>query len=146
MAAGGTGNVPSGHFRSGKNSRAQCGTSPQNMTQANWTADYAGEDLDVTNFESNGYDEGICGVLSLAWSLSGRWNAAQNPFADPPGLFPTDEGDSLNLFVNVSDSTSYGMTQFRCKSSKVTTSAKGAVDFESSGMSQGSFTTPSGQN
>lgn len=144
MPAGGSGNVPSGHFRAGKNSRAQVNN--QNMTTANWTATYTGEDLDVTNFESNGYSEGITGVLELGWSLSGRWNAAQNPYEDPPGLFPTDEGGPIELFVNVSDNTSYLMNQVRVVDSEAKTSAKDAVDFTASGKSQGSFSAPSGQN
>ena len=144
MAAGGSGNVPSGHFRAGKNSRAQVNN--QNMTQSSWTATYKGEDLDVTNFESNGYDEGITGVLSLSWSLSGRWNAAQNPYADPPGLFPTDEGANMNLYVNVSDDTAYEMPLFRVVQSEAKTTATQAVDFSASGMAQGTFTSPSGQN
>lgn len=136
--------TPSGSFRAGKNSRAQ--VNAQNMTQANWDATFSGENLDTTNFESNGFSEGIIGVWELQWSISGRWNASQNPNADPPGLFPTEEGANMSLYVNVADDTSYDMPSFRCTSGKASTSATGAVDFNASGMSQGTFTAPTAQN
>lgn len=136
--------TPSGAFRAGKSSRAQVNT--QNMTTANWDATYRGENLDTTNFESNGYEEGIIGVIGLDWSLSGRWNASQNPNFDPPGLFPTEVGINMLLFINTSDNTSYSMPKYRCTSGKASTSATGAVDFTASGMSQGQFTAPTAQN
>ena len=136
--------TPSGAFRAGKNSRAQ--VNAQNMTMASWDATYKGENLDTTNFESNGYSEGIIGVLELSWNLSGRWNASQNPNADPPGLFPTEEGSDMNLYVNVADDIAYEMPTFRCFEGKASTTATGAVDFQSNGMSQGTFTAPTAQN
>lgn len=136
--------TPSGAFRAGKNSRAQ--VNAQNMTTANWSAAYRGENLDTTNFESNGYEEGIIGVLGLDWDLSGRWNASQNPNADPPGLFPTEEGSDMNLYVNVADDLSYDMPSFRCFNGTASTSATGAVDFKANGSSQGTFTIPTAQN
>ena len=136
--------APSGHFRAGKTSRAQ--VNAQNMTTASWTATYTGVDLPVTNFESGGFDEGIIGVLSLTWSLSGRWNAAQNPNANPPGLFPTDGGTNMNLYVSTSDNTAYQMPIFRCFSGAASTTASGAVDFQANGMSNGTFSVPTAQN
>lgn len=118
----------------------------QNLTAASWTATYTGVDLPVTNFESGGFDEGILGVLSLTWSLSGRWNASKNPNANPPGLFPTDGGTNMNLYVNVSDNTSYQMPIFRCFTGTASTTASGAVDFQANGMSNGTFSVPTAQN
>ena len=113
---------------------------------ASWTASYTGIDLEVTNFESSGFEEGIIGVLSLTWSLSGTWNASKNPNASPPGLFPTDGGTNLNLYVNVSDNTSYQMPIFRCFTGTAQTSASGAVTFQANGKSNGTFTVPTAQN
>jgi len=139
-----TPSTPSGSFRAGRNSRAQ--VNAQNMTTAQWSATFRGENLDTTNFESNGYEEGIIGIWGLDWSLSGSWNAAQNPNADPPGLFPTEEGSDMFLYVNVSDDTAYEMSTFRCTQGQASTTATGKVEFTASGMSQGSFTVPTGQN
>lgn len=136
--------APSGSFRAGKTSRAQCNA--QDMTMASWTATYDGMDLDVTNFESAGFEEGIIGVKSLQWTVSGRWNASQNPNADPPGLFPTDAGLNLKLYVSTNDNTAYLMPVFRCFKGTAKTSAKDAVDFEADGHSQGTFSVPSAQN
>lgn len=133
----------SGHFRAGKSSRVQCNA--QNMTANQWSATYNGVDLDVTNFESNGYSEGIIGILSLTWSLSAKWNAAQNPNASPPGLFPTDSGTNLNLYVNVSDNTAYAMSSFRCFNGTASTTTEGNVEFVADGKSQGAFSVPTSQ-
>ena len=136
--------APSGHFRAGKNSRTQVNS--QNLTSTDWTASYKGVDLDVTNFESQGFSEGIIGVFSLEWSLSGHWNAAQNPNANPPGLFPTDSGTNLNLYVSQSDATFYAMPTFRCFDGAAKTNSMQDVTFTASGKSQGPFTVPTGQN
>lgn len=136
--------APSGHFRAGKNSSVSCNA--QFLTQNMWSAVYNGADLDVTNFESNGYDEGILGIIDLTWSLKGDWNAAQNPNANPPGLFPTDSGANLLLGVNASDVTFYDMPAFRCFSGTARTTATGKVEFESNGKSQGPFTVPTANN
>lgn len=134
----------SGHFRAGKSSRSQVGGN--NLTMAEWSASYKGVDLPVTNFESNGFEEGIIGVFSLEWSLSGNWNAAQNPNASPPILFPTDSGVNMNLYVNTSDNTSYQMPAYRVFSGDAKTSAIGIVTFNATGHSQGTFTVPTSQN
>ena len=135
------GNVPSGHFRSGKNSAISVGGSF--LSWANWDANYEGRDLDVTNFESNGFDEGIIGIVSLTWNLSGSWNAAQSPYTTPPILFPSDQGQNMAMYPFFADgAANYNMPQYRCLSGHGTTKTDGTVEFSANGKSQGTFTVP----
>ena len=132
--------APSGSFLAGKNSRVR--SSGQDLTANTWSATYNGIDLDVTNFESNGFDEGIKGVEKLTWSLDAAWNTAQNPNDDPPGLFPTDGGTDLIMYVNTADADGYNMPLYRVFNGTAGATAKGNVTFRADGCSQGTFTAP----
>ena len=131
-----------GTFRAGKTSRAQ--VSSVDLTLSSWNATYDAPGLDTTNFEDNGFTTGLVGPYSLNWSLSGAFDAAQNPLTDPPGLYPRDDGDSMKLYTKVADNKFFNLTTWMCTSSKIGTTATGLVTFASDGKNQGSFTVPDG--
>jgi hypothetical protein len=107
-----------------------------------WTVTGRGADLDTTNFESQGIEEGLIGIVGADWSIRGNWNPAQNPMADPPGLFPRDNGTDMSLITSIADADAYVFPFWRCLNSKITTSASGLVAFDADGKNQGPFNTP----
>lgn len=115
-----------------------------NLTMTDWTGTYKGEDLPVTNFESAvngvGYAEGIIGIFSFDWNLSGSWNANQNPTGSPPTLYPTDSGLNLNFFTNKAVQANYLLANYRCFQGAATATVNGTVTFTANGQSQGQFT------
>lgn len=129
-------------FRAGKNSRASCDGTVLNMNEYSWT--HHGDPLDVTNFESNGLYEGIIGIQSLDWTLRGDWDAAKNPFDDPPGLYPREDGESLVMYTNKTDGKAASMTAYLCSDSTVNSTATGKVGYNAAGKSNGSFSVPTG--
>ncbi len=107
---------------------------------ANWKATYKGDDLDTTNFESVGLEQGTIGVIVIEWSLGGDWDANINAFDSPPGLYPRDDLGSVKFFSNVADNVGYSIPANRVLSAEHGAEVKGKVTFSSSGKSQGSGT------
>lgn len=127
-------------FRAGKDSAATVGGTLMAVEQ--WSSKYSGDKLPTNNFESNGLREGLIGFVGLAWSLKGSWDATENPLADPPGLFPRDDGANMTLTTNVTDGSHFSMPLWICSDSDVASTATGLVTFDANGESQGNFTVP----
>lgn len=130
---------PVGTFHSGKNSRAS--VSGAHLTLRTYSVDHQGDDLDTSNFECNGFRQGVIGLEVLHWGLDGDWDSEQNRFDDPPGLYPRDDGDNMSI-ETVSGGDSFDMPVFRCDSSTVGSNVEQKVTFSSKGLSQGEFSTP----
>jgi hypothetical protein len=130
--------APSGAFVAGKNSRIS--VNGTNLTMADWTGTFKGDMLDVTNFESLGYHEWILGCQAFDWSVSGTWNANQNPQGNPPKLYPTDSGTNMILYTNQNAAANYTLPQYCCSQGQAHPTATGLVAFSAQGTSQGTFT------
>ncbi len=129
-----------GWQRSGKAARINVGTSI--LTYAKWEASWVTDDLDTTNFTSEGIEEGISGIESSDWSFSGAWDAGTPPYDDPPGVYPRDDLQDLQLVTNLTDGTYFSYPYARVRSTKVGADVKGLVTWEASGKNQGDFDVP----
>lgn len=129
-------------FRAGKTGRVAVGS--QLLAMLEWSVTARGADLDTTNFESNGIEEGLVGIIGADWAVRANWDAGKNPLDDPPGLFPRDNGTAMSLFTNVADNKPYVFPFYRCLNSKITTNATGLVTFDADGKNQGPFQEPTG--
>lgn len=132
--------IGTGYQRAAKNSRVSIGGT--NLAQAKWNCDGRGDDIDTVNFESEGYGEGILGVIELAWSFGGLWDAGTDYFVDPPGVYPRDDLANLKLWTNVTDGDYVYMPYARVRSSTVSAEVRQGVSFDSAGSSQGVWTDP----
>lgn len=130
--------------RSGKRGRVTVGTTPATLYLKEWDCTDHGDDLDTTNFESSGYDEGIIGIEGCDVSFKGDWNAAQERFTDPPGLYPRSDARNVVLYINTTDTTRWIFDYFRFLSVQNNCPVRGLVSFDTSGKSNGTFTRPSG--
>jgi len=146
---------PTTAFRSGKNGKIVI----QGVGYAlnHWEVTETGEVLDTNNFEcftqdfgtgliggGRSFSQGMIGFESADFTISGVWNAAQNPFEEPPGLYVSDLGPELILYINESDGTNYTFANTIISSTSVTTDATGAVSFSATGKNQGSYIRPTG--
>lgn len=134
-----------GKQRAGKGSRITVGTGNTRLNHTKWSVNSKADDLDTVNFESLGLDEGIAGVLGCELAFGGAWDAGLNVLVDPPGLYPRDDLPSLRFYENVTDAQSWLFTYARLRSANNGAEVRGLVTFDCSGMSQGAFTSPTGQ-
>ncbi len=128
---------PNGHFKSGKGGRET--VNGVNLTLQEWSYSRKGDDVDTTNFESGGADQGLVGVLSTDLSSKGLFDAQQNPLgADPPGLVPRDDLMNTKFFTNVTDNMFLYVPQSRVLSAENSCVVRQGVTFSWSGKSNGS--------
>jgi hypothetical protein len=136
---------PFGHARAGKGSRVQA--NGVNMMQTDWRAIWRGDDLDTSNFEAQGFEQGMIGFQVIEFNSNGWWNAAVNPLDAPPGIFPQDLFPNQFFFTSTGDGSFWFLPFSRilsCENGGV--NAKGLVPFAWSGKSNGSFSVPTGSN
>jgi hypothetical protein len=132
-----------GHQRAGKNSRTQVGG--VNLRNNTWRTTYRADDLDTTNFESGGHEQGTIGVDVIEWSMGGDWDAQQNAYDNPPGLYPRDDLGSVKCYENVSDNVLASIPNNRVLSAENGAEVRGKVSFSANGKSQGGgFALPTG--
>jgi hypothetical protein len=136
------------HQRAGKTSRVLVGTSP--LTFASWKSTVTGEDYPTVNFESYNvaddqtYDEGIIGPISADIQFGGDYDAGDNPYDDPPGLFPRDDLADVAFYTSRLDAVNWDFPFVRLRSADNGAEIRGKVTFSVSGKSQGRFLYPSG--
>ena len=136
---------PFGDMRPGKGSRVQA--NGVNMPQTDWRASFRGDDLDSSNFEAQGFEQGLIGFQVLESSTNGWWNAVQNPLDGPPGIFPQDLFPNTLYYTNVADAVFWFQPFMRilsCENGGV--NARGLVPFGWSGKSNGTFAQPTGSS
>lgn len=131
-----------GKQRSAKGSRISVGN--VNLNLAEWDATHRGDDLDTTNFESGGVEQGTIGIEVVEYDLKGDWDAGRNPFDSPPGLYPRDDLLTVRLYENVSDNCFWAFPTSRVISARNSAQIRGKVVFEASCKSNGTFTKPTG--
>jgi hypothetical protein len=125
-----------GKQRAGKNSRVVVGAT--NLNFANWRCTWRGDDLDTTNFESAGFEQGTIGVVVAEWTMGGDWDAGRNNYDNPPGLYPRDDLGQVKFFENVTDATVFhNIATNRVLSAENGAEVKGKVTFTANGKSQG---------
>jgi hypothetical protein len=137
-----------GSQRAAKTSRVIVGA--DNLTFASWSANVTGEDFPTVNFESydaatdQTYDEGILGPLTCEIKFGGDWDAGDNPYDDPPGLFPRDDLAGVQFQESRLDGVGWDFPYIRVRSAENGAEIKGKVLFSVGGKNQGPFTFPSG--
>ena len=129
-------------FRAGY--AGSCSVDGSEFAMQEWSTTWRGADLDTTNFESNGYEEGLIGVQGVDWTVNGDWDASQNPLEDPPGLYPRVAGEAMILTTNTTDAQNWDFPQFRVHSSQLSVRTSGKVSINASGKNNGTFTPPTG--
>ena len=131
-----------GAQRAGKGSRWQ--VNAINLRMGKWDCDWKGDDLDTTNFESGGFEQGIIGINVAPWNGSGLWDASIPPYLDPPGIFPRSALLNVFFYTSVTDNVGWFLPIARVFSAKTGAEVRGLVTFESSGKSNSTFTPPVG--
>lgn len=124
-----------GSMRAGKNSRVTIAST--NLRFANWRVTVRGDDLDTTNFESSGAEQGTIGVTVAEWNTGGDWDAGINPYDAPPGLYPRDDLGAVRFYENVTDNIFHSYLTNRVISAENGAEVKGKVTFSATGKSQG---------
>jgi hypothetical protein len=127
-------------FRSGK--RGSVSVQGAQMALQEFDAEYHGDDLDTTNFEDQGFDNGLIGIVGCNINFKGNWDSAQKPTGNPPGLYPRDDLTNVVATPSTIDNTPWNLPLARVLSSKNNTPVRGTVGFETSLKSSGTFTPP----
>lgn len=131
-----------GKPRSGKNGRFSVNGTTINATQ--WQVAGQADFIDVTNFETQGYSEGVFGIFTASVSIELYWNAAQNPFDNPPALKQGQLLEQCKLFVNLTDTTHFNFPYLAIVTCTLATPVRGVVTYSIQAQSDGPWTEPTG--
>lgn len=143
-----------GNFRAGKGGRIKWGAASF-LFMASWGVDESGIDLPTTNFESfttalgttgsgggRNFTQGLIGPETAACKITGLWNAAQNPFLSPPGIYVREDGPQALMAMNRVDNDFYQFIATRVMKSSVKCDVNGLVTFDFDFMNQGPYVRP----
>lgn len=133
-----------GKPRHGKNGRFTAGA--VNLRLQGYQVTDKCEDADTTNIEGAGFAEEIDGIRSADVSANGVWDAARQPYVNPPNFVPGTFLVNVTIYVNVTDTTNYAFPSFFVVSVAVTINVHQAVQIALTGKSDGTFTPPAGNN
>ena len=109
------------------------------MAANRWSTTLHADELDTSNFESNGKKSWLIGLQGLDWTIGANWDAAQPPFTDPPGLYMRDDGTAMNLYTKVSTNKYWNMPHWMCSNAQMEETVSGLVTFTASGRAQEDF-------
>jgi len=130
-----------GHQRAGKGARITVGGAALNYGEFN--CEDKADDLDETNFESGGIEQGTIGIEWVEYDASGYYDASNNPY-DTPALFPRDNLANMRFYINSAESAQWIFTLARVLSAKNGAPVRQLITFAWSGKSQGPFSRPTG--
>lgn len=115
-----------------------------NLKLNKWSVTPRSEDIDTTNFESGGYEEGIGGVVGADVTFEGLWDAGQNPYDNPPLLVPGTIITNVYLYINKNETQFFLFPSLRIIQAPVNVDVPGKSTYSITAKSDGSFTFPSG--
>ena len=124
-----------GKQRAGKNSRTTVVAT--NLKTNSWKVTWRADDLDTTNFESAGAEQGTIGPIGTDWTLSGDWDAGVNWYDSPPGLYPRDDLGAITIYENLADNIGHSLPTNRVISAENGAEVRGKVTFSATGKAQG---------
>lgn len=85
-------------FYSAKNARVSVGNT--NLFAMKWSINTKVDELDVSNFEGQGYAQWIGGLLDADISVDCVWDANQNPTGNPPNLIPGQLVSTVKFYAD----------------------------------------------
>lgn len=133
-----------GKQRAGKNARIKVQGTPLNY--GDYDCDDKADDLDETNFESGGLEQGTIGIEVVEYTAGGFFDAGAMPYDDPPGLFPRDNLPNMLVYPSVTDGTFWNFPLARVFTAKNSANVRAMVLFTWGGKSQGPFSRPTGSH
>lgn len=140
----------SGKQRAGKGCRLVILAQNINVKTVNFSDE--ADDLDTTNFEAVGWENGTPGVRVGKWDFDGDWDAGRNFFDSPPGITPRDDlgvdrngnGSATQIYPNLADNKPHSIPTSRVLSSKNSLPVRGLVGFSASCKTNGQYTVSTG--
>lgn len=109
------------------------------LAATRWSTTLSADELDTSNFEGNGKKSYLIGLQGLAWTIGTLWDAAQDWFDDPPGLFMRDDGTNMKLYTKLSTNKFWSMPTWMCSNSAMEETVSGLVSITASGKAQQDF-------
>ncbi len=134
----------SGKQRAGKGCRLSVAGVILRATNIDWQG--RGDDLDTTNYECNGQEQGTIGIFGDDMNVEAYWDASANPIDSnvAPGIYPRDNLANVYAYINVVDNTFWLAALARVLTCSTSHPVRGLVGFKASMKSNAGRTIPAG--
>ncbi len=112
------------------------------LTAKKWQVTPKVDALDITNFEGNGFADWIGGIIECDGTVDFDWDSADDPYANPPSIFPGSIGGHLELFTSGLASPSWDFPSILIVEVPQTGEVRGLLTGSMTFKSKGTFTLP----
>lgn len=109
-----------------------------------WSVNPQSQDHDSTNFESEGFGEGLGGIREADVNFEGDWDSAQNPHDDPPNIMDGEVITDVRLYIDRDNSLFFDFDEIRIISVPVNQEVRGVCQISVSAKTNGEFSYPTG--
>jgi hypothetical protein len=86
------------HPHSAKNAKVRINGAV--YTAKKWSVNPTADELDITNFEGQGYGDRIAGILDAEFTVEADWDSENNNYGSPPNIVPGAPLTEVKLFLN----------------------------------------------
>lgn len=119
------------------------GAAVRQLRSVEYTITDRGDDADTTDFEDQGADSGLIGIIGCDITFTGHYNFAEQPGLAPPGIFPRDDLANVRLYLSRTEDKFYDFPLVRVLECSTRVGVRaGAVTFDGRMKSQGPYTRP----
>lgn len=129
---------------SAKNAKVRIGSGPTTLYAAEWDAEDTTNWADTTNFESAGFTTQVACIAQGKVNVSGFLDGGQDMFANPPNINAGQNITTLKLYLNGTGAGFYSFPLLSVTSAKVTANVKDDLKYTFSGISNGTYSVPTG--
>jgi hypothetical protein len=133
-----------GKQRAGKGCRLQVDNVDLRATNMDWNS--RTDDLDTSNYECEGFEQGTVGIFGNDLNVEAYWDASTNPIDvnTAPGIYPRDNLPNVLAYQSVNDDTFWQAELARVLSCSTSHPVRGLVGFKASMKSNGGAENPTG--
>lgn len=125
---------------SAKNAKATINGSA--FTHVGWNVSVAGDVIDTTNTEGNGYQDQITGTVGITATVRAFWDAAANQHASPPNITFGATLTNAFLYTNGTNSSYWSMPSALVVDVKEMADVHDGIKLEFTMKSKGTFSYP----
>jgi len=114
------------------------------FTAKSWTVEATADEIDVSNFEGNGFSDAIGGLKNATITVEYDFDGQSNPFDAPITLAPGQTGTNVRLYLNGTTGPYWSFPSVLVTATPNSANVKEALKGTIRMRNKGTYTAPTG--